>query len=174
MLARAEQVAQEFDIIHGHFTARKYVDVFPNTAFVTFVRDPYQHAISTYEHAVRAQGLDHPGYRAFKEANMSLLDLVEAYPNHQSLYLAGIPIDEFAMVGMTDRYERSVALFEAIFGTTMPRVQSRRNANPKKGLDDYEISAELREAVQRHRAEDIELYRRAGERFDALCRAQGV
>jgi hypothetical protein len=174
MLARAEELRERCDIIHGHFTARKYAGVFANTALVTFVRDPYQHAISTYEHAVRAQGGQHPGHRVFKEANMSLLDLVEAYPNHQSLYFGGIPIDDFAMVGMTERYEQSVALFEAMFGTTMPRVHARRNANPKKGLEQYEISTELRDAVERHRTEDIALYRRAGERFDALCRAHGV
>src|SRR5580704_16722666 len=83
MLAASGEFASRYDVIHGHFAARKYVDVFTETALVTFVRDPYQHAVSTYEHAVRDEAGSHPGHRAFKEGHMTIVDLVEAYPNHQ-------------------------------------------------------------------------------------------
>jgi hypothetical protein len=174
VLACADRYVQQYDAIHGHFTARKYVDVFAEPALVTFVRDPYQHAISTHEHATRLAHSPHPDHRTVKEQNMTVVNLVEAFPNHQALYLDGIPIDEFAMVGLAERYEQSVALFEAIFGITMPRVSARRNANPAKQTDEYAIPPEVRQAVDRHRAEDVDLYRRASERFDALCAAYGI
>jgi hypothetical protein len=174
MLASVEEYAEKFDAIHGHFTARKYLNVFPDSALVTLVRDPYQHAVSAYAHADRDEVGPHPGHLAFKEQQMTVLDLVEAFPNHQSLYFSGITVDEFAMIGLTERYEQSVALFETIFGIAMPHVSTRRNANPNRQLAEYEISADLRRTVQRHRAEDIELYRRARERFDALCAAYGI
>jgi hypothetical protein len=174
VLARLDEITGKFDVIHGHFTAGKYLNVFPVTAFVSFVRDPHQHAISTYDHAMREALSPHPGHRAFKEGRMTVIDLVETYPDHQSLYLFGPPIAEFAMIGLTERYEQSVALFEAIFGVSMPHVSTRRNANPNKQSTEYEVSADLARAVRRHRAGDIELYRLARERFDAQCAAYGI
>ncbi len=174
MLAEAGSIADRYDAIHGHFTARKYANAFPVTALVTFVRDPYQHALSSYEQAVRLVDVPHPGHRRFKETRMTLLDFIEAFPDHQSAYLGGTPLEELAMIGLTERYAQSVALFESIFGIAMPRAKVRRNVNPAKYGTAYEISPDVRRAVERHRAEDIALYRRARERFAKLCAAHGV
>jgi hypothetical protein len=174
MLAEAESIANRYDAIHGHFTTRKYANAFPVTALVTFVRDPYQHAVSSYEQAVRLVDVPHPGHRRFKQTRMTLLDFIEEFPDHQSVYLAGTPLEELAMIGLTERYAQSVALFEAVFGVTMPRAKVRRNVNPAKDGTAYEVSPDVRRAVERHRAEDIALYRRAREHFAKLCAAHGV
>ncbi len=174
MLAEAGSIGERYDAIHGHFVAPKYAGVFPVTALVTIVRDPYQHAVSTYEHAMRSPDIPHPGFHRFKEARMSLVEFIEAFPNHQSLYLGGMPLEDLAMIGLTERYEQSAALFEAIFGVTMPRAGARRNVNPAKQGPEYEIAPQVRRAVERNRAEDIALYRRARERFANLCAAYGV
>ncbi len=174
MLAQAESIADRYDAIHGHFTTRKYANAFPVTALVTIVRDPYQHAVSSYEQAVRLVGVPHPGHRRFKETRMTLLDFIEAFPNHQSVYLGGTPLEELAMIGLTERYARSVALFEAMFGITMPRAKVRRNVNPAKYGAAYDIPPDVRRAVERYRVEDIALYHRARERFAKLCAAYGV
>lgn len=78
------------------------------------------------------------------------------------------------MIGLSERYEQSVALFEAIFGITMPRAKEWQNTNPVKDDLAYEISPELRRAVEQNRAADIELYREASERFSKLCSKYGV
>jgi hypothetical protein len=174
MLAEAESLGERYDAIHGHFVASKYAGVFPVTALVTIVRDPYQHAVSTYEHARRSPDIPHPGFRLFKEAGMTLVDFIEAFPNHQALYLGGMSLDDLAMIGLTERYGQSVALFEAMFGVTIPRTKVRRNANPSKQGPEYQIAPEVRRAVDRSRAEDVALYRRARERFAELCAAYGV
>lgn len=174
MLAAADAYSARYDAIHGHFTARKYLGVFPVTEMVTWVRDPFQHAVSTYEHAVRDAQIAHPAHRAFKEQQMTAVDLIEAIPNHQSLYLAGIPLDEFAMVGLTERYEQSVALFETFFGIAVPHPRERLNVNPSRQGAEYEIPPAVRKAVERYRAEDLEMYRRATERFDTQCAAYGI
>ena len=57
MLADVERIGEQYDAIHGHFVAGKYARVFPVTALVTMLRDPYQHAVSTYEHALRTTDL---------------------------------------------------------------------------------------------------------------------
>jgi hypothetical protein len=174
MLADAERIGQRYDAIHGHFVAPKYAGVFPVTALVTMVRDPYQQTVSTYEYASRITESSHPGFRLFTEARMTLLDFIEAFPNHQSLYFGGMSVDDFAMIGVTERYRQSVALFEAVFGVTMPREEARQNVNPNKPGVEYEIAPEVRRAIERTRAEDIALYRRACERFAKLCSRYGV
>jgi hypothetical protein len=174
MLAEAERIGEQYDAITGHFVARKYAGVFPFTALVTMVRDPFQHAVSTYEHARRVPESDHPGHRLIKEGRMTLPDFIEAFPNHQALYVGGIPLEDFAMIGVTERYQQSIALFEAVFGIPMPRARAPQNVNPAKRGADYEIAPEIRRAVERHRPEDIALYRRARERFAKLCAMYGV
>jgi hypothetical protein len=174
MLADVERIGGQYDAIHGHFVARKYASVFPVTALVTVVRDPYQQAVSTYEHAARVSDSPHPCFRLFKEARMTLIDFIEAFPNHQALYFGGMALEDFAMIGVTERYQRSAALFEAIFGIKMPRETVRRNVNPTKHGAEYQIAPEVRRAVERSRAEDIALYRHARERFAKLCSAYGV
>jgi hypothetical protein len=174
MLADAERIGRQYDAIHGHFVAAKYAGVFPITALVTMVRDPYQHAVSTYEHATRVSASPHPGFRLFKEARMTLLDFIEAFPNHQALYFGGMSVEEFAIVGVTERYRQTVALFEAVFGVAMPGQSARQNVNPGKRGVEYEIAPEARRAIERCRPEDIALYRHGCERFAKLCSAYGV
>jgi hypothetical protein len=169
MLADAGMLTERYDVIHGHFLAGKYAGVFPVTALVTMVRDPYQHAVSTYEHAARSSDIPHPGFHDFKQQRMTLVDFIEAFPNHQSLYLGGTALEDLAMIGLTERYEQSVALFGAIFSRTMPRAIIRKNVNPAKEGIVYEITPDVRRAVERSRAEDIALYRKAGERLAKLC-----
>jgi hypothetical protein len=173
MLADAGLITERYDAIHGHFLASKYAGVFPITALVTMVRDPYQHAVSTYEHVARSSDIVHPGFRALKHERMSLVDFIEAVPNHQSLYLGHTALEDLAMIGLTERYEQSVALFGAIFGIAMPRA-IRTNVNPAKQGLVYEITPDVRHAVERSRAEDIALYRKAGERLAKLCSTYGV
>jgi hypothetical protein len=172
--AAAADTAARYDVIHGHFTARKYADVFPDMTLVTIVRDPYQHAMSSYEHALRSAQMTHPDIRRFHERRMSAVELIETYPDHQNRYLDGVPLDAFALVGLTEQYAKTVALFEAIAGTAMPRARLRRNVNPRKAADAYDVPPDVRRAVDRLRARDVEMYRLARERFAALCLRYGV
>ncbi len=175
VLAEADQIGERYDAIHGHFVADMYAGIFPVTAIITIVRDPYQHAVSAYEQAARlAASPHHPVLAAIKEAGTTLVDFIEAFPNHQALYVGGMALQDFAMVGVTERYEQSVALFEAIFGIPMPRARARRNPNPAKRDGEYAIAPEVRRAVERSRAEDIALYHHARERFAKLCLMYGV
>ncbi len=174
LIGDPELFADRFDAIHGHFSARKYAGLFPDARLVSFVRDPYQHVVSCYEFAVRSESLPHPGHHAFKARQMSIFELIEMYPDHQSMYLDGVPLDEFALIGLHERYRESLVLFERIFGKTIPDHDRYENANPRRGGAAYEISVDVRRAVERYRAGDIELYRRAVERFERLRTAYAV
>ncbi len=174
LIGDPEFFARRFDAVHGHFSARKYSGLFRDARLLTFVRDPFQHAVSCYEFAVRSESLPHPGHQTFKARNLSIVELIEMYPDHQSMYVDGVPLEEFALIAINERYEESLALFERIFGVTVRDHRVRENFNPGRRGDAYDISPDVRRAVERHRAGDIELYRRAVERFERLRKANAV
>lgn len=169
VVAQRDEIASSFDAVHGHFLPSKYLDVIPGGRVVAFVRDPCQHAISAYAYAHRVQGAPRPDLQRFLERRMTLIEFIEAFPNLQSLYLEEIGVEGLAAVGLTERYEASVALFSKVFGLELPPVE-KRNVNPERTAGAYPISDEIRRAIERARAPDVELYRRASERFEDLLR----
>lgn len=170
MLSRIVRIRTDFDAIHGHYLPSKYANDVADPRILAFVRDPYQHAISSYHHAVRHEAGTHAAQHLFNDKRMTLVDLIEAFPNHQASYLSGLAVEDLAMVGITEAYERSVALFQVVFGIeTRPGVEWQ-NVNPMQRGKAYKVTDDVRRAVDRYRAEDVALYNRARERFETLAR----
>ena len=175
MRARRDELIRDYDVIHGHFIADKYAGLFPNGRFAGFFRAPYQQAVSNYRFLLRHKGAGHPGVDEFHRVKPSLIEFIAAVPNVQATYLGQVALDDFAMVGLTEQYERSVALFGAVFAREMPPETERSTVNPERTEGEtYDISPEVRQAVDRHRPADVELYRRAVERFERLAARYGV
>jgi hypothetical protein len=168
--ARREELLSNYDVVHGHFIADKYAGLFPSTSFSAFFRDPYQQIFSLYHFFKRTPGAPgiHPGASLFRKIQPTILEFIEAVPNVQSSFLGRVAVEDFEMVGLTEQYDRSVALFGSIFGKKLPPQLGRINVNPERRGDFYEISPALRRAVERHSAGDVELYRRACELFARL------
>jgi len=171
---RREQLQRDYDLVYGHFIADKYTGLFPASKVSAFFRDPYQQAVSHYQFLLRNPGIDHPLIRAFNERRPSLPELIQAVPDIQSRYLGRMPLQDFAMVGLTEQYERGVALFEAVFGCKLPPESERGKVNPDRQGDSYEIDPAVRRAVDIYRSADVDLYRRATEQFGQLARRYGV
>jgi len=166
MRSRRDELIEKYDAIHGHFVADKYLGLFPNGAFVAFLRDPCQQAASHYCFLLRNPQRDHPEEKMFHEARMTLLDYLswDAFRDHQSQYFGNLSIDDFAMVGLSEEFYRSVDLFNSIFGCGL-RGDSFLNVNPDHRGAPYPIDNEVRKAVEKNRPADVELYRRAKEIF---------
>ncbi|MHB8462466.1 MAG: hypothetical protein ACYDA1_07450 [Vulcanimicrobiaceae bacterium] len=99
------------------------------------MRDFFDHAQSCYQAAARQPEVRHPAHETFLRENMRALDLVAAYPNYQSLYLDGLPLDAFETIGVAERNAERSALFEA-----------RINVNSETTNDMYAAAPELRTA----------------------------
>lgn len=166
--ASRDELMRDYDVIHGHFVADKYMDIFPTTQFVAIFRDPYQQMVSAYYYIQREAG------ELFQKYNPTLLQFIELLSSMQAPFLGSIAIEELAMVGLTEEYERSVALFEAIFGKKISHEFKRVNTNPDRKENGYEIDDEVKEAVDRHCSADVELYQRAQARFLELANQHGV
>lgn len=167
MRGRRDELLEKYDIIHGHFATDKYLDLFPREDFVAFFRNPYQQAISHYYFLLRNPQRDHPEEKVFHAEKMTLHDYLrwDAFRDHQRQYLGSVSIDELAMVGISEEFYKSVALFNSIFGCNL-RGESFLNVNPDRHYgDDYKVGYDIRKAVEKYRAADIDLYRCAKELF---------
>jgi hypothetical protein len=166
MRSRHPELAEKYDVIHGHFVADKYAGLFARTDFVAFFRDPYQQSVAHYYFLLRNPQRDHPEERIFHEAKMTLHDYLrwDAFHNHQSQYLGNVSVEDFAMVGLSEQFSRSIACFERIFGCRLGEERFA-NVNPDRQTGEYAIDAQIRRAVDKYRPADVELYRRAQEIF---------
>jgi hypothetical protein len=175
MRARKDELLRDYDVIYGHFAADKYRDLFPDTKFSAFFRDPYQQIVSLYKFLERSRPDDkvnylHAGVKLFHDIRPTLLEFIEIVSSIQSDFIGDVPIDDLAVVGLVEQYERSVVLFSKVFGRALPADAEKFNVNPTRDVDGYERDAAVRAAIERHCARDIELYRRARERFEALTK----
>jgi hypothetical protein len=166
MRARRDELLAKYDVIHGHFIADKYLDLFPRQEFIAFFRDPYQQAIAHYYFIKRNPQRAHPETKIFHEAGMSLMEYLEwdAFRNHQSQFLGSLSIEDLAFVGLSDRYGRSLQLFAEMFGCDLGE-ELFENVNEGRTTQGYGIGPDERRAIEKHRAADIELYRKAREIF---------
>jgi hypothetical protein len=162
--ARRDDLLEQFDVIHGHFVADKYLGLFPRADFITFLRDPYQQALSNYFFLRNNPqlGKQHPAVQVFHESKMTIFDYLswKAVSNPQTAFLGSVSVGSLTMVGLTEEYVRSVALFNRTFGHTLSS-DFTSNTNPERSGHSYELTHEIRKAIDRFREADLDLYRRA-------------
>jgi len=165
--AKRDELLAKYDVIHGHFIADKYKGLFPVEQFVAFFRDPYQQAIAHYYFIKRNPQREHPESRILHEANMSLMDYLEwdAFRNHQSQFMGSLAIEDLAFVGLSDKYPLSMRLFKEILGYDLGE-ELFENVNDNRTGEGYEVTPEARRSIEKYRAADIELFRKATEIFE--------
>jgi hypothetical protein len=170
MRARGPELLEKYDVIHGHFVADKYAGLFPCEDYVAFFREPYQQALAHYYFLLRNPQREHPEERMFHEAKMTLQDYLEwpAFRDHQSQYLGSLSIDDFTMVGMSSEFGHSLAMFESIFGINLGEERFFNVNEERRG--EYAVDPDIKRLVEKYRAADIELYRRASEIFSRQAR----
>ncbi len=170
MRARRSELVEKYDAIHGHFIADKYLGLFPAARYITFFRDPYQQALAHYYFLLRNPQRVHPEVKIFHDAKMSIADYLEwdAFRNHQSQFLGSLGIDDLAFVGLSSEYPKSLAMFEAIFGYKLD--EKFENVNTDRTSEGYVVEPDVKAAIEKHRAADLELYERAKELFAKQAR----
>lgn len=175
MRSRRDELLEKYDIIHGHFVTDKYLGLFPKQEIVAFFRDPYQQAVSHYWFLLRNPQREHLEEKMLHEAKMTLHDYLtwDAFRDQQSQYLGTVSIDDLAMVGISEEFYKSVHLFNSTFGCDL-RGESFLNVNPDHQGADYKIDQDVRKAVDKYRAADVDLYRRAKEIFARQAAKAGL
>ncbi len=173
---RAVPVPADTACIHGHFLARKYDRKYPHALKVTWFRDPVERLISHYQFWLRKPDPDHPLLAQWGGTLPALSDFAAARPlrNVYSTYLDGVPLSQFAFVGITEQYERSLVLFHKLFASDESLSIKPENVNEARGGARYEVEPQLRERICALNARDLRLYGDAVKKFEHLCSEYSV
>ena len=128
-------------ILHGHFSAFKYKQFFPQARVITWLRHPVSRLISHYFYWKSLPPKEHVIHRALWERKLSFEEFAEI-PHVQNIvarfYFRGFPLSKCAFVGIQEQYEQS--LQELRQTLRWPRLKTRVvNENQHPGY---------REAVQ--------------------------
>lgn len=148
--------------IHGHFAASGYHALLPDARYAFWLREPVERLISLYyAHQKQLK----PGQEAY--GSMDLLEYAQQpeMRNVQSAMVEGIPEESILFVGISERFNESLERFATAVGASPPAARLLLNANPAKpAIGDPAV----REEIAALNASDVELYRKALARLDAM------
>jgi hypothetical protein len=161
----AQSVKQNAKFLSGHVIYPKYAPFFNTKSVVTFVRDPAQQVRSHYEHFSRLHGYNGNFEDFIKESR---------FANMQSKALNGIWNDAIGFIGITERYDESLALFNQYYDTDIQVLDI--NKNSAKSSNEYVLTEEELSLIREMNSQDFKLYEYALKRFELHknCLSRGL
>ncbi|UZJ45341.1 hypothetical protein OOT55_04600 [Marinimicrobium sp. C6131] len=135
-------------MLGGHVSILKYVTGLGVANTVVFFRDPLQRMYSEYQHLVRHKG--------FKESFRDLYTR-NPYINVLSRKLEGVPVEAVGLLGLTEAYGESLALFNRCYGAELTELQE--NMGKKRVDDAHDIDPVSVSEFLKLNEKDVELYR---------------
>ena len=135
----------------GHFSLPRYREVFPDSPIVTFFRDPVNRVVSEYVHFT-----NHHNYTGTLETFYRSKD----FQNRQHRSLGGLKPTDLDYFGMTERYEESLKMFNAQFGTHL------KYSVLNTGTTRLQPTESQIEEIKHLNQADIETYQCALESFE--------
>jgi hypothetical protein len=167
--ARKEAVPAGTACIHGHFFADAFDDVFPGSTLIAWLRDPVERVVSTYYHFLRSPEMHDDTCRALIENKLTLVEFAELdwMRNGLTRYLAGKPLEDFAFLGIAERFSDSLNVFSRRFCDGRTLAEVRDNTNPDRLADRYAMPRAERDRLLELNKEDVARYQAAQERLDA-------
>jgi len=161
--------------IHGHFYAEKLRRRFPGAALVSWVREPVERVASFYYYWQREPDWKNPLCRALHEHDWTLRDFAarDETRNEMSRYFGCVAPEDFAFIGLTERFPESMRLFVQLFHLTAVPA-ARANANPARSDDTYSLPEDLRSEIAALNAEDCALYRECARLFEERWQQAGI
>ncbi|WP_187775925.1 sulfotransferase [Salinicola corii] len=151
------QSSHKAKIIHGHFYATKYLDIFPNAQYVTIVRDPRSLVPSYYSYLKRSRQNNY--LTRFAKNCSSLEEFIdhEWFQNIVSKQLYPLDISSMCLVGVQQKYNEYLKRLSEIVGVALEEVNE--NVNPKG--PEYNLPSGLVARIEANNSDDMELYFKA-------------
>lgn len=167
---RRPQLPPGTRVVHGHFVAGKYGRSHPEARFVSWLRDPVERLASHYHYWQREPDPKNATCRRMLEERLDLPGFA-ALPEMRDVharFLAGVPLERFGFVGITEAFDEGMELFRRLFCPERSIAVSKRNANPARPGERYELEPGVRERIAALNRADLDLYARARARYDEL------
>jgi len=161
-MVRLESIPSQIDCLHGHFLARRFLDLIHDSRLVTWLRDPVERVISEYEF-LKANPDSQSGLSRLISGGASLLDFAEnEYArNTQARYVDGVPLSQFAFVGVSERFEKELSRFADLTGICL--LDEDKVDAGAKWRRSHPIDGGLRKRLLDLNQEDFALYKAAEE-----------
>jgi carbon monoxide dehydrogenase subunit G len=177
----AAEPPPELGVVHGHILFWPDIEWPERTQFLTILRDPVERAISHY-FWLRARN---PRFKKTLEQaitegaihdNLQTRVLAASMPpfgesTDEMLEDALRSLDRLTVIGLTERFDESLVLATRTLGWRR-MLYRRENVTPDRKPQES-IQPRVIDLVKRYNTLDIELYRRASERFEREIEAQG-
>jgi hypothetical protein len=158
----AELEASGIRVMHGHAQAEWFRDAIPDPArYWTWLRDPVERVISAYfylqERVTKQPSLPDGQPTPDRVRGRSLKQFAKRlqHRNLQSRALGGFELEKMGFVGITEKFDESIA----ILGLPPLDTALTRNVNRDRPV----VDDELRRLIRRVNHEDVALYERALE-----------
>lgn len=133
--------------IAGHFHAQKYVPPISLDNVISFVREPIARTLSNYRHYKREFSY---------EGTLAEFLQTPGACNVMSRYFNGLPWPMFGFIGISERYDESLALLNDKFGWSL--TEKKLNTAPAKQVKITQPSPQEMELLKEANAEDLSLY----------------
>ena len=149
-------------IIHGHFYATKYLDIFPQEKFVSILRHPTT-LVPSYYHYLRNQkrsNLLTETARACESFNDFMEN--EMFQNIISKLFWPLSVEQFAYIGFVENFDASMQAYSRLTGTDLEPEKKNVAKSEKEPLNE----ATMQRLRDLNRV-DIGLYERAYAHFNA-------
>jgi hypothetical protein len=150
-------------MLGGHVAFNKYADLFEPQRVLTILREPVSRVVSEYEHT-RRQGF-----------TGTLLEFANKPRNRnlQTRLLRGVALEEFGLVGLTERYNESIELLRGLTGWDVAALAMNRNPETKAAKAGYELSRQDLATLRKLNRLDVKLYAEACRIFDQRWASRG-
>jgi hypothetical protein len=155
----------DIDCVHGHFLPVKYrpLSIKRDVAFITWMREPAARLISHYDYWQTSfdERTAAPHHRQVIEQRWTLEQFCfsEKFRNIYTQYLWCFPLEHFAFIGISEKYEEDFCYFADRFlsAELVPQRENiTRPSTPHRKLDD-----DFLQKVRAYHAKDVLLYQRA-------------
>ncbi len=147
-----------YSFLSGHFHLAKYIALYDTLNVVSFVRDPVRQVVSHFNHFCTQHSYDKPLSSFIQEPR---------FINIQSKHLGHRHIGLLGFLGLCEKFEESIILFNDNYGTKLE--SSHLNSAHDGAINYSDIDCELIDRIQCLNENDLKLYKSACELFDIRC-----
>jgi hypothetical protein len=152
---------REFRAVHGHFSPVQFWSAGRRATLIMWLRDPVDRIASYYDFWLTAEPHGNPNHDEFLRREMTLAEFARWEPIRTEFarqYVAGLEPDDFAFLGVTERYEDDLARLSRLLGWSTTGAVAETNVTPgrRSVVDD----ATRREILAAH-ALEVDWYRHA-------------
>jgi hypothetical protein len=162
-------------VIHGHFYINKYLGIFPDATYVTWLREPLERALSQYYFFKRTLMVPpNPTNRLIYEGKLRFEEWM-TQPSNINLQqqFTGPDLSKFKFVGIAEEFERSLSIFRKLANLEQEQFDFDRtpeNVNPDKPVNQSydELDRKIRSRFNELNHLDLSIYRAAVQRLGRM------